>query len=56
MDALFLETHPDPENAKSDGPNMVPLNKMSFLLKQIRDIHELVSKGIGFSDLHWTGE
>jgi 2-dehydro-3-deoxyphosphooctonate aldolase (KDO 8-P synthase) len=32
VDALFVETHPDPENAWSDGPNMVPLDQMRELL------------------------
>lgn len=31
-DALFVETHPDPETALSDGPNMVPLDEMALLL------------------------
>ena len=33
--AVFMETHPDPDNAPSDGPNMVPLSKMESLLKQL---------------------
>jgi 2-dehydro-3-deoxyphosphooctonate aldolase (KDO 8-P synthase) len=32
VDALFVETHPDPDQAKSDGPNMVPLEQMPALL------------------------
>ncbi len=32
IDALFLETHPDPDAALSDGPNMVPLDQMPALL------------------------
>jgi 2-dehydro-3-deoxyphosphooctonate aldolase (KDO 8-P synthase) len=32
VDALFIETHPDPDNAWSDGPNMIPLNQMPALL------------------------
>ena len=40
--AVFMETHPDPDNAPSDGPNMVPLSKMSNLLKQLIDIDKLV--------------
>ena len=32
VDALFVETHPNPDEAKSDGPNMVPLNEMAQLL------------------------
>ena len=33
---LFIETHDDPANAFSDGPNMVPLNEMEALLKQLQ--------------------
>ena len=40
--AAFLETHPDPDNAPSDGPNMVPLSKMSGLLKQLVEIDNLI--------------
>ena len=40
--AVFMETHPDPDNAPSDGPNMVPLSKMSNLLKQLVQIDKLV--------------
>jgi 2-dehydro-3-deoxyphosphooctonate aldolase (KDO 8-P synthase) len=32
VDALFVETHPDPDEAKSDGPNMVPLTQIPALL------------------------
>ena len=40
--AVFMETHPDPDNAPSDGPNMVPLSKMPNLLKQLVEIDKLV--------------
>ena len=40
--AMFVETHQDPDNAPSDGPNMVPLNKMESLLTQIIEIDKLV--------------
>jgi len=40
--AIFMETHPDPDNAPSDGPNMVPLSKMPYLLKQLVEIDKLV--------------
>ena len=43
--AVFMETHPDPDNAPSDGPNMVPLSKMSVLLKQLVEIDKLVKNG-----------
>ena len=42
--AIFLETHQDPDNAPSDGPNMVPLNKLDDLISQIVEIDNLVKK------------
>ena len=42
--AIFLETHQDPDNAPSDGPNMVPLNKLESLLSQIVEIDNLIKK------------
>ena len=41
---IFLETHQDPDNAPSDGPNMVPLNKLEGLISQIVEIDNLVKK------------
>jgi 2-dehydro-3-deoxyphosphooctonate aldolase (KDO 8-P synthase) len=32
---VFIETHPDPDRALSDGPNMIPLSDMPALLKQL---------------------
>jgi len=40
--AIFMETHPDPDNAPSDGPNMVPLSNMPNLLKQLVEIDKLI--------------
>ena len=40
--AIFMETHEDPDNAPSDGPNMVPLDKLEDLLKQLTDIDNLI--------------
>jgi len=40
--AIFMETHPDPDNAPSDGPNMVPLSEMPDLLKQLVEIDKLI--------------
>lgn len=34
-DGIFLETHPDPKNAKSDGANMLPLDKAEALLQRL---------------------
>ena len=41
VDGFFIETHPDPANAKSDGPNMVPLNKMNDFLTMAKEAFEL---------------
>ena len=38
VDAVFLETHPDPDQSPSDGPNMVHLADVEVLLRQLRDI------------------
>jgi 2-dehydro-3-deoxyphosphooctonate aldolase (KDO 8-P synthase) len=40
--AIFMETHEDPDNAPSDGPNMVPLNEVKTLLKKLTEIDKLV--------------
>lgn len=42
VDGLFMETHPDPDNAKSDGPNMVPLGDMKELLIKLKKVYEAV--------------
>ncbi len=42
VDGLFMETHPDPDNAKSDGPNMVPLGEMKALLKKLQKVYSAV--------------
>ena len=42
VDALFLEVHDNPEEALSDGPNMVYLDKLEGLLKQALAIHKIV--------------
>ncbi|MCA9072525.1 MAG: 3-deoxy-8-phosphooctulonate synthase [Planctomycetaceae bacterium] len=42
-DAVFFETHPNPDQAKSDGPNMVRLNDVPQLLKQLIALRTLVN-------------
>ena len=42
IDGLFVETHPNPESALSDGPNMVPLSKLKNLVASVKAIHDLV--------------
>lgn len=41
-DALFFEVHPDPDNAKSDGPNMVKLDEFEELLKRVIKVYDAV--------------
>ncbi len=38
-DGLFIETHPEPDRAMSDGPNMIPLSAMPELLARLVKIH-----------------
>ena len=42
ISGVFMETHPNPKEALSDGPNAVPLDHMSGLLGMLKDIDELV--------------
>ena len=35
IDGIFMETHPDPDQALSDGPNMVPLSELPSLMRQL---------------------
>jgi 2-dehydro-3-deoxyphosphooctonate aldolase (KDO 8-P synthase) len=41
VSALFIETHQDPDNAPSDGPNMIPVDKMEMLIGQLRALDDL---------------
>ena len=47
VSGLFMETHPDPANAKSDGPNAWPLDRMETLLVTLKHLDE-ASKAGGF--------
>jgi len=42
ISGVFMETHPNPKEALSDGPNAVPLESMGELLRTLKDIDELV--------------
>jgi len=44
IDGLFLETHPQPDRAASDGPNMVPLAEMEGLLGRLLAIRETIER------------
>jgi len=43
---VFLETHPDPDHAPSDGPNMVPLNQFEALVSELLDYDALAKRRI----------
>jgi 2-dehydro-3-deoxyphosphooctonate aldolase (KDO 8-P synthase) len=44
VDALFLETHPNPDASPSDGPNMVPLDELEALLRRLVELRNTVEK------------
>ena len=50
---LFMETHPDPSKALSDGPNAVPLSQMKNLLKTLMELDRVV-KQHGFLESHFV--
>ena len=56
---VFMETHPDPDKALSDGPNAWPLDRMKELLTTLKELDALVKRG-GFAeqklDTHKKGE
>lgn len=43
-DGLFLETHPDPDHAPSDGPNMIPLDDLDKLVDRVLRVWEAVQQ------------
>jgi 2-dehydro-3-deoxyphosphooctonate aldolase (KDO 8-P synthase) len=43
--ALFIETHPDPDHAPSDGPNMIPLREMEALITRLAAFDRLAKQG-----------
>lgn len=49
VSGLFMETHPDPARALSDGPNAWPLDRMESLLRTLVDLDRLV-KAAGFAE------
>ena len=49
ISGIFMETHPDPANAMSDGPNAVPLKHMRRLLETLVAVDRLV-KAQGFAE------
>ena len=51
---LFMETHPDPAKALSDGPNAVPLKHMKALLETLVALDQVTKKN-GFLEAHFNG-
>jgi 2-dehydro-3-deoxyphosphooctonate aldolase (KDO 8-P synthase) len=43
-DGLFMETHPDPDNAPSDGPNMIPLDALDALVERLVELWDLARR------------
>jgi 2-dehydro-3-deoxyphosphooctonate aldolase (KDO 8-P synthase) len=43
--AVFIETHPDPDHAPSDGPNMIPLREMEALVSRLAAFDRLAKQG-----------
>ena len=43
IDAVFAETHPNPKEALSDGPNMIPLDQMAKFLDEVLAVHKIKS-------------
>ena len=41
-DAIFMEVHPDPDNALSDGPNMVKLDELEEILVKLKKVYQAV--------------
>jgi len=46
-DGFFMEVHPNPDDALSDGATMVPLNKLKVLLEELKKICQVAGKGSG---------
>lgn len=54
-DGVFMECHPNPDEAKSDGPNQVPLTCVSALIEQLLSVHKL-AKSLNDLELPQQGQ
>ncbi|MFV1996845.1 MAG: 3-deoxy-8-phosphooctulonate synthase [Acidiferrobacterales bacterium] len=52
---IFMETHPDPDNALSDGPNAWPLDKMEALLRTLKELDDITKRN-GFTEASLLSE
>ena len=50
ISGVFMETHPNPSKALSDGPNAVPLGKMESLIEQLCEIDKIVKENRHFKN------
>ncbi len=48
--AVFIECHPDPDHAPSDGPNMIPLHEMAALVARLKAFDDLAKSGSGLPE------
>jgi 2-dehydro-3-deoxyphosphooctonate aldolase (KDO 8-P synthase) len=53
ISGLFMETHPNPAEAKSDGPNAVPLDRMRELLETLLEL-DRITKRRGFLEADFS--
>ncbi|NNE99115.1 MAG: 3-deoxy-8-phosphooctulonate synthase, partial [Pyrinomonadaceae bacterium] len=44
VDAVFMEVHDNPDQAPSDGPNQLPLERFEKLITKLKLIHELINE------------
>jgi 2-dehydro-3-deoxyphosphooctonate aldolase (KDO 8-P synthase) len=51
VDALFFETHPEPDQSPSDGPNMVPLDRFEEVLRRMVAIRETINGFAGYVEV-----
>lgn len=51
VDGIFMETHPNPEKALSDGPNMLPLHVMRQMLESLVAIDNALKASVKVEDL-----
>jgi 2-dehydro-3-deoxyphosphooctonate aldolase (KDO 8-P synthase) len=49
VDGFFIETHPEPAKALSDGPNLIPLDRMKDFLTMLKETWELGQRYQDFS-------
>ena len=47
---LFIETHEDPDNAPSDGPNMIPVDQMETLINQLQSLDRVIK--LSYQETH----